>query len=113
MIELRSIEQLTKAIERARAGKLSVKFTSIYRQYKVTNLESGAEYIVNFFIRDGRRYAHCTCKAGENNMLCKHVAAAAGLHVMVAANPQQIAALSPKKIAALARKHSNEIETSR
>lgn len=100
MIELHSIEQLNKAIERAKVGKLSVKFTSIYRQYRVTNLESGAQYTVNFFVRNSKRYAHCTCKAGENNMACKHVAAAAGLHVMVAANPQQIAALSPKKLAA-------------
>ncbi len=39
MIELRSIEQLAKAISRAQAGRLFVQRTSIYRQYRVTNRE--------------------------------------------------------------------------
>jgi hypothetical protein len=63
MIELRSAAQLRKAIERARAGNLFVQLTSIYRQYRVTNRETGAEYIVNFFVRKGKRYGHCNCKA--------------------------------------------------
>jgi hypothetical protein len=85
MIELRSPEQLEKATERARAGNLFVQTTSIYRQYRVTNRETGAEYVVNFFVRDGKRFGHCNCKAGTYNLACKHLSAAAGLHVMVAA----------------------------
>lgn len=100
MIELRSTDQLTRAVERARAGKLRVQFTTIYRQYRVTNLETDAMYTVNFFVRNGRRFGHCTCKAGERNIACKHLAAAAGLHIMVAANPRQKAALSPKRLVA-------------
>jgi len=88
MIQLQSAEQLKKATERAKAGKLFVQTTGIYRQYNVTNRESGAQYIVNFFVRDGKRYGHCTCKAGVNNMACKHLSAAAGLHVCIAAQQQ-------------------------
>ena len=85
MIELRSAEQLKKATERARAGHLFVQTTTIYRQYRVTNRETGAEYIVNFFVRNGKRHGHCNCKAGTYNIACKHLSAAAALHVMIAA----------------------------
>jgi uncharacterized Zn finger protein len=34
--------------------------------------------------RDGKRFGGCTCKAGQNHVACKHLAAAAGLHVCVA-----------------------------
>lgn len=88
MIQLQSAAQLTKATERAKAGKLFVQETSIFRQYKVTNRETGAEYIVNFFVRDGKRFGHCTCKAGVRHMACKHLSAAAGLHVCIAAERQ-------------------------
>lgn len=81
MIELISAEQLSKAIKRARAGRLFVQPTSIFRQYIVTNRETGAQYYVDFFVRGGRRYGHCQCLAGENNQACKHLAAAAALHV--------------------------------
>ncbi len=88
MIQLQSAEQLKKATERAKAGKLFVQTTGIYRQYTVTNRESGAQYTVNFFVHDGKRYGHCTCQAGTNNMACKHLSAAAGLHVCLAAERQ-------------------------
>jgi hypothetical protein len=100
MIELRSAEQLKKAIERARAGRLFVQTTTIYRQYRVTNRETGAdEYVVNFFVREGRRYGHCNCKAGTYNLACKHLSAAAGLHVMLAAARAE-ATRSPERRAA-------------
>src|SRR5215210_1596534 len=85
MIRLLNAEQLSKAIERAKASNLLVQRTSIYRQYRVTNRATGAQYIVNFFVTVGKRYGHCDCKAGVRHMVCKHLAAAAGLHVMIAA----------------------------
>ena len=88
MIQLQSAEQLKKAVERAKAGKLFVQATSLFRQYRVTNRETGAQYTVDFFVSDGKRFGHCTCKAGVNNMACKHLSAAAGLHVMIAATRQ-------------------------
>lgn len=88
MIELRSREQIRGAIERARkeAKNLLVKRTNANRQYSVTNRMNGNSYIVDFFIRrDGKRFGHCTCKAGQNDIACKHIAAAAGLNTCLAA----------------------------
>lgn len=83
MVELVSAEQLSRATERAKAGSLFVQPTSLLRQYKVTNRETGAKYTVDFFVRrDGKRFGHCTCMAGINNKACKHLSAAAGYHVM-------------------------------
>lgn len=100
MIELRSVEQLTKAISRARAGRLFVQQTSLYRQYRVTNRETGAEYIVDFFVCNGKRYGHCNCKAGTYNLACKHLAAAAGLHLVIAAERAQRVPFAPTRRAA-------------
>jgi SWIM zinc finger len=84
MIQLVSAGQLSKATERAKAGNLFVKPSSLFRQYHVTNRETGARYMVDFFVRksDGARFGHCTCKAGQNNIACKHMSAAAGYHIM-------------------------------
>lgn len=85
MIKLESAEQLSKATERAKASRLLVQIGGFFRQYFVTNKETGARYTVDFFVRRGARFGHCTCKAGERNLACKHLSAAAGLHVMRAA----------------------------
>lgn len=86
MIRLLTAEQLSRATELAKASRLFVQPTSLYRQYRVTNRENDNVYVVDFFVRDGKRYGHCTCKAGTNNVACKHLSAAAALHVMRAAN---------------------------
>lgn len=86
MIELKSTEQLSKAIARARASRLTVRATNASRQYRVTNRETGAVYMVNFYVRSGQRFGHCTCKAGQHDRACKHLAAAAGLNVWRSAN---------------------------
>lgn len=84
MVQLVSAEQLSRATERAKAGNLFVKPSSLFRQYHVTNRETGARYIVDFFVRksDGARFGHCTCKAGQNYIACKHLSVAAGYHIM-------------------------------
>ena len=84
MIELKSAEQLSKAIARAKAGRLFVRFVQ-FRQFKVENRQSGATYDVNFFVRAGRRFGHCTCKGGERGLVCKHIAAAAAIQTGIAA----------------------------
>ncbi len=84
MIELKSADQLTKATARAKGSKLFVQIIG-WRQYRVTNRENNHEHTVDFFVRDGKRFGHCTCKAGMVNVACKHLAAASGLHVMMAA----------------------------
>jgi hypothetical protein len=85
MIELVSADQLAKATERAKASNLFVQPTTIFRQYRITNRDNGNQYVVNFFVRNGKRYGHCTCKAGERNFVCKHISAAAALNVCIAA----------------------------
>jgi hypothetical protein len=81
MIKLRSAEQLTEATEKAKASRLFVQPTDVLRQYRVTNRDNGHVYLVDFFVRDGKRFGHCTCKAGMSNIACKHLSAAAALHV--------------------------------
>ncbi len=86
MIELVSADQLSKATARAKAAKLFIQPSNLFRQYHVTNRETGAKYIVDFFVRkDGKRFGHCTCKGGVAGFACKHLSAAAGLHVCLAA----------------------------
>ena len=84
MIELLSTEQLDKAIGRAKAGNLFVRFVQ-FRQFRVENRQTGATYNVNFFVRDGRRFGHCDCKGGERGLVCKHLAAAAAVQTGIAA----------------------------
>ena len=85
MIQLNSATQLSKAIERAKASNLFVQTTTFFRTYRVTNRANDNTYTVNFFVKNGSRFADCTCKAGKNRIECKHVAAAAGLHIIRAA----------------------------
>jgi uncharacterized Zn finger protein len=89
MVQLTTAEAIAKATERAKAGKLFVQPSTLLRQYHVTNRETGAKYIVDFFLRNGKRFGHCTCKAGERNLACKHLSAAAGYHVMRAASRRE------------------------
>ncbi len=86
MIKLKDSNQLTKAIERAKASNLLVQASGLFRQYHVTNRATGARYTVDFFVRrDGKRFGACSCKAGQHDIACKHLAAAAGLHICRAA----------------------------
>lgn len=84
MIQLVSTEQLTKAIDRARAGRLFVRFVQ-FRQFRVENRANGRTYNVNFFVRDGKRFGHCDCQGGERGLACKHLAAAAAVQTGIAA----------------------------
>jgi hypothetical protein len=93
MIELKDSAQLEKAIARAKASDLLVQPSGLFRQYHVTNRATGARYTVDFFVRrDGKRFGACTCKAGQHDIACKHLAAAAGLHVCRAAERKAEAA---------------------
>lgn len=84
MIELKSAAHLGKAIERAKAGRLFVRFVQ-FRQFRVENRTNGRTYNVNFFIRGGKRFGHCDCKGGERGRACKHLAAAAAVQIGIAA----------------------------
>lgn len=88
MIELKNLEQFDKAIERAKAERkdLLVQLTERARQYRVINRRSNQIYVVTFHVSgNGRRFGNCTCQAGTNGLICKHIAAAAGLNMCLAA----------------------------
>jgi hypothetical protein len=84
MIELKSIEQMSNAIARAKTCRLFVRFVQ-FRQFLVENRSNGRTYNVEFFVRGGRRFGHCDCKGGERGLICKHLAAAAAIQTGVAA----------------------------
>lgn len=83
MIQLRSADQLTNAINKARTVKPRVK-VDCFGSYTVENKETGARYNVVCLRKDGKRFAHCTCKAGERGQACYHVAAAVAAHIQLA-----------------------------
>jgi uncharacterized Zn finger protein len=86
MIELKTRQQIETAINKAKseAKNLVVRMTTAVRMYRVESKTSGNTYTVNFFIRNNRRFGHCSCKAGLNNLACKHIAAAAALNMSLA-----------------------------
>jgi hypothetical protein len=83
MIQLTTATAIEKAITKARTVKPRVH-VNCFGSYTVTNKTTGATYTVTCEKRDGRRFASCTCKAGELGRACYHVAAAAGIHVQLA-----------------------------
>jgi xanthine/CO dehydrogenase XdhC/CoxF family maturation factor len=85
MIQLTTTEAMKKQIEKARAVKPFVKVTG-WRRYEVRNRQTNTTYRVNFEVIDGARFAHCTCKAGQLDRPCYHIASAAGVHVVIAAS---------------------------
>lgn len=82
MIKLEA-SKMTKAIERAKEVKPRVRVINAdARTYAVTG-RKGDVYTVKFAVANGHKLAECDCKAGQSNMLCFHVAAAAQVNVMV------------------------------
>ncbi len=84
MIQLTSADTLQKAINKARTVKPFVRVRR-FGSYTVTNKQTGATYTVECSKHDGKRFASCTCKAGERGTPCYHVAAAAAAHLQLAA----------------------------
>jgi len=83
MIQLHSPEQLTKAIIKARAVKPFVRI-NCFGSYTVTNKATGATYTVECLKQGGRRFAHCSCKAGMRAIPCFQLAAALSAHIQLA-----------------------------
>ncbi len=84
MIQLTTAAKLENAINKARTVKPRVRINR-FGSYSVTNKATGATYIVECAKRDGKRFAHCTCKAGERGQACYHIAAAVSAHLQLAA----------------------------
>ncbi len=84
MIQLTTAAALTNAINKARTVKPRVRVAR-FGHYTVTNKATGATYTVECVKRDGKRFASCSCKAGERGKPCYHVAAAVSAHIQLAA----------------------------
>ncbi len=84
MIQLTSAATLQNAITKARTVKPRVR-VNCFGSYTVTNKATGATYSVECLKQDGKRFAHCSCKAGGRGQACYHIAAAVGVHMVLAA----------------------------
>jgi hypothetical protein len=83
MIQLTTAAKLENAINKARTVKPLVRVVK-FGNYTVTNKQTGATYEVSCMKRDGKRFAGCTCIAGERGNACYHIAAAVSAHLQLA-----------------------------
>ncbi len=90
MIQLTTAAKLENAINKARTVKPFVRVNR-FGSYTVTNKQTGATYTVTCEKRDGKRFAHCTCKAGELGRVCYHAISAASAHIQLAAEAASFA----------------------
>ncbi len=89
MIQLTTAATLENAINKARTVKPRVHINR-FGSYTVTNKATGATYTVECSKRDNKRFAHCTCKAGERGQACYHAAAAVSAHIQLATERAQL-----------------------
>ncbi len=83
MIQLTTATAIEKAITKARTVKPRVR-VNCFGSYTVENKTTGATYTVTCEKRDGKRFAHCSCRAGELGRACYHLVAAVGVHIQLA-----------------------------
>ncbi len=84
MIELKSKEQMEKAIRRAKERKPFVRFRG-FRWYEVKSTSGEEIYTLHFYKSEGKRYGECNCKGGQRGYVCLHLAAACAVHIGIAA----------------------------
>jgi hypothetical protein len=84
MIELKSKEQMAKAIKRARQLKPFVRVRG-FRWYEVKSSNGESVYTIHFYKNGRQKLGECTCKAGEHGLVCYHLAGAAAVHIGMAA----------------------------
>jgi hypothetical protein len=82
MIELKSREQVAKAIERAKAHHPRVTVRR-FGEYLVTG-SAGNLYTVRCERRNGVKVVDCECVAGQFGSYCYHAMAAASVHIGIA-----------------------------
>lgn len=83
MIELKSKEQMEKAIKRSRQLKPFVRVRG-FRWYEVKSSNGANIYTIHFYKAGKQRLAECNCKAGERGLICYHVAGAVAVHIGIA-----------------------------
>jgi hypothetical protein len=83
MIELKSKEQMAKAIKRAKQLKPFVRYRG-WRWYEVQSSNNASIYTIHFYKPGKQKLAECNCKAGESGKLCYHIAGAVAVHLGIA-----------------------------
>ncbi len=83
MIELKSKEQMAKAIKRARQLKPFVRVRG-FRWYEVKSSNGEDVYTIHFYKRGRQKLGECNCKAGERGFICYHMAASVAVHIGIA-----------------------------
>jgi len=90
MIKLES-NKMQKAIERAKAVRPRVTVISAdERTYSVSGSKGNA-YTVKFVVVNGLKLAECNCAAGQQEMMCYHIACASQVNIMVQSMRRQAA----------------------
>ncbi len=83
MIELRSKEQMKRAIERARQLKPFVRVRG-FRWYEVKSTSTDEVYTIHFYKDGKRKLGECNCKGALRGYICYHLAGAAAVHIGIA-----------------------------
>jgi hypothetical protein len=83
VIELRSKEQMMRAIKRARQLKPFVRVRG-FRWYEVQSGNNDSVYTIHFYKNGRQKLGECNCKAGERGLVCYHLAGAAAVHIGIA-----------------------------
>ena len=83
MFVLNGIEQLTKAITKAKKIRPRVEFDHFGR-YRVSGSRGGYYTVICRKDDRGIKAVDCTCKGGERGLVCYHSVAALSLHVGLA-----------------------------
>lgn len=83
MIELKSKEQMAKAIKRSYQLKPFVRVRG-FRWYEVKSSNGENIYTVHFYKNGCQRLGECNCTAGERGLICYHMAASAAVHIGIA-----------------------------
>lgn len=89
MFVLKGIEQLDKAIIKAKKLRPRVKFDRFGR-YRVSGSSGGYYTVICRKDERGTKAVECTCKGGEKGLVCYHAAAALSLHVGLARQRQTV-----------------------
>lgn len=84
MIELKSKEQMAKAIKRAKQLKPFVRVRG-FRWYEVQSSNGQETYTIHFYKDGKRKLGECNCKGGQRGYVCYHLAGAAAVHIGLAA----------------------------
>ena len=87
MFILKTKTQLEKAITKAKQLRPTVKFDHFGR-YRVSGSKGGYYTVICKRSDNDYKIVECTCKAGSENLVCYHAAAALSLHIGIARQRQ-------------------------